>query len=350
MPRAPHQREPGYEDLFDFSTVAYDCFRSADRRSVIIITAPTYELQPIVLQTIAMGFGVEPTRLASRRMKLQEQIRVRTDKAIASFNSPLFGRRTLMVQPNRSSLFAKKRVLLTKSKNNELAWIRDWVHFYAAKHKTDAVLFYENASTKYDIAEVERTIAGVPGIDTVAVVEWPFKYGPPSGPQGIWDSNFSDMAILEHARHRFLPLAHSVICTDIDELIITADGSSLHDNAARSQTGYLEYVGHWVENAAAELPDIPRHRDFFYRAMQPEKPVEPKYTVVPARCPDHAQWMVHAVTDMTADAELSSLASLRHFKGISTNWRMQRKTGELPDLTTHHVDDELVEWMRIFEP
>src|SRR5262245_3218073 len=83
MPRAPHQREPTYEQDYDFDTVAYDCFRATDRRYVVIIAAPLWDFRPVVLQTIANGFGVPAARVASRRLKLHEQIRVRTDRAVA---------------------------------------------------------------------------------------------------------------------------------------------------------------------------------------------------------------------------------------------------------------------------
>ena len=122
----------------------------------------------------------------------------------------MFRQAEIAVRQNHCDLFRDRKVLLTLSKNNELYWIGDWVRFFARRHGCDAVLFYDNSSTKYDVSEVYETIASIPRIEVVVVVNWPYKYGPQGtdrdvGPQkSPWDLAYSQPGVLEHARHRFL--------------------------------------------------------------------------------------------------------------------------------------------------
>ena len=162
--------------------------------------------------------------------------------------------------------------MLTLSKNNELYWIGDWVRFFARRHGCDAVLFYDNSSTKYDLSEVYETIASIPRIEVVVVVNWPYKYGPQGterdiGPQKLpWDSAYSQPGVLEHARHRFLDRAQAVVNADVDELVLTKDKVSLFELVSHSDTGYLRYPGYWIESATKSTQRHPRHFDFCYRS------------------------------------------------------------------------------------
>ena len=75
-------------------------------------------------------------------------------------------------------MFSGLNVLLTLSKDNEIRWIRDWVTFFARRHECDAVLLYDNASTRYGSVDIYTAISSVPGIKACVVVHWPYKYGP----------------------------------------------------------------------------------------------------------------------------------------------------------------------------
>ena len=346
QPRPQHLRQETYESEFDFCTIFYDCFRSINRRYVILIGPPLFNLASHVVPRIVSAFNITKPSLGTLRpLKLHDQIWLRTETARAVLAPGLFRQDVIQVQPNRSRQFERRKVLLTKSKDNDLVWIKDWVHFFAANHGTNAVLLYDNASTNYEPGKVQEVISKVEGIDVACVVEWPFKFGPQGGPHDIWDSDFCQYAILEHARHRFLASAESVISADIDELVITEDGGSLHDLVRGSRTGYLEYRGHWIENASLAKDAIRRHAHFIFRSAVSDAPAEPKWTVMPQRCSAESQWAIHYVTGMEPDARSSSV-STRHFKAINTNWRMQRWCSEEPDERTHVIDQELVKWMR----
>jgi hypothetical protein len=250
-------------------------------------------------------------------------------------------------------VFRDRKVLLTQSRNNELQWIHDWVHFFARKHGCDAVLLYDNASTNYDADCLQNVILSIPGIEIGLVVRWPYKYGPPGSerhhPIKIpWDSNYSQIGVLQHARHRFLSHAQAVVNADVDELVITRDKSSVFDLVTGSDTGYLRYTGRWIEGVTESASETCRHLDFFYRDAAPSEPLMPKWAVAPRRCPDQARWLPHKVENMKPD-RVSASVTYRHFRAISTSWKYSRGSIEPPNDVQHVKDEDLIEWMEVLK-
>src|SRR5690606_8950495 len=137
------------------------------------------------------------------------------------------------------------------SQNNDLRWIADWVHFYARLHGADGVLVYDNASSAYSLADLQATLddavskAGAAGGNFPALaVAWPFPYGPQGGMAGAvngvetdWDSDFCQTGSLQHARHRFLRQARSVLNVDVDELVLGTGGRSVFEATEQSRSG-----------------------------------------------------------------------------------------------------------------
>jgi hypothetical protein len=345
-PRPLELRPPDYEAQFDFHTIFYDCFLSADGRQTVLLGPPLFNLQDLIYGVLRDSIP----RAANADVHKQDRLVQAWLPGGVSLKLPPgpFRQSRVVAQPNFCQVFAGKKVLLTKSKNNELVWIRDWAYFFAAKHGCDAVLLYDNGSTKYASEDIRETIAGVPGIDAVVVVDWPYKFGPPGA--AIWDSDFCQYGILEHARHRFLALAAGVVSADIDELIITQDGSSIFDYLERSKNGYLKYAGEWIESATPALGEPRRHRDYVFRSRSGE-PVAAKWSVIPSRCPPppRGQWRVHEIGGMAYDLDLAYQILIRHFRAISTSWKYERAGFETPDPARHIFDEELAKWMRIFQ-
>jgi len=119
---------------------------------------------------------------------------------------------------------------------------------------------------------------------------------PEGGDQVIWDSDYAEYGVLEHARHRFLSTARAVVSLDIDELVLTKDGSSIFDIVQRSDTGHVRFDGRWIENATSTEPDPARRRHKHYFYYDEDEPLaQHKWAVVPARCPTAAQWRIHDV-------------------------------------------------------
>jgi hypothetical protein len=351
MPRPDHLRQPDYEDKYDFSTVFYDCFKSVNGDWCVFVGPPLRNLEPVVLPELLAAFqGPAPADVSLRHLFCCDQLWIRTDESYALLPHCTFRQAQISVQPGYWDLFDGRKVLLTKSKDNELRWIRDWVRFFASKHGSDAVLFYDNGSTSYDISEIRETITSIPGIEVALVVRWPFKFGPVGsetvhGPQGLpWDSDYSQYGILEHARHRFLGSAEAVVNADVDELVLTKQKDSVFELLSRSETGYLRYPGYWIESATESTNKKRRHFDFTYRLVRETEVSDPKWTVAPHRCSQNSQWGVHDVWGMQPDA-LSCEVSFRHFRAISTSWKYPRAELKQPNKQDYALDEELATWI-----
>jgi len=364
-PRRSARQQSDYKGSFDFYTIFYDTFRSRDGDWIVMVGPPLAKLAPVTVPTLMRAFAVEPLRVAQRvaralgverglPMQLRAldrhaQLWLKSDRARAMLPPRLFKQTYLEVQPNEQALFRGKNVVVTMSRDNELVWIRDWARFHAKLHGCNAVLFYDNASTRYKTVDIQETLDSVDGIDTALVIRWPFKMGPGGGEHSVWDSDYGQYGVLEHARRRFLSTADAVISIDIDELILTNNGSSIFDIMRGSDTGYVRFAGRWIENATAVAPDPAsrRHKHYFYFREGP--PALPKWAVVPARCPHAAQWRAHDIIGMEPDSRASAAVTLRHFRAISTNWKSERWRPEALNPALHRMDEELASRLRLFD-
>ena len=175
VPRPRHLRQPGYEQEFDASTILYDLFWSPGGGHVVGIGPPLANLADALVPMLRRGFrGGIFSHLEQRNLERCWEAWIRRCRARPTFPAGIFKQTELTIQPNHQETFRGKKVALTKSRDNQLVWIRDWAYFLAKAHGCDAVLFYDNASTNASPAEIQRTIASVPGIDTAVVVSWPY--------------------------------------------------------------------------------------------------------------------------------------------------------------------------------
>ena len=348
--RPPAYREPGFNDVYDFTTVFCDVFWSADGCSIFVLGPPLLNLE----QELELSFASEPGghRCGHKIQHLDRVDRIEvaappgTEKLIVK---TCLGDRVLAPQPNLLDVFRDKRVILTINKDNDLAWIRDWARFHRHHHGCDAVLLYDNGSTRYSADQLQAALSGIEGIDAVAVIDWPFPWG---AMDAASDSKFCQMVMFEHARLRCLSGAKSVLQGDVDELVLTTTGESAFELAERSAGGYLRYRGLWVEavtgNAAKDRDGNGgpvRHRNFSYVRHDVDKAAA-KWICYPGKQRRGVQWSPHLVRGAglhpsTRDAELASRISLRHFKAINNGWRIDRSKPIAYDPKLHHLDKSL---------
>ncbi len=338
------QREPTYDQEFDALTIFYDIFKSVDGRWVVLLGPSLGNLMIPTMAAVGTAFGVPVSAFEVRNRDRNDQIWVPSDAADVVFKSLVPGK--VEIQPNHSDWFAGKRVAFTLSKDNDLHWIKDWAYFHARRHGCNAVLFYDNESSRYAKEEIYETLSSISSLDTVAVVGWPYKYGPQGRARKDWDSDYCQYGMLEHARHRFLMRAAACLNCDVDELVVTRDGSSVFDRVLKSRTGYIYYEGLWIENLRSESPESARrHVQFRFRQADPEMLLH-KWAVVPERSPKHAQWRVHNVRGMRSDESFTSGVLYRHFRAINTDWKESRSAST--PATQYQLDNELVEAMKVF--
>lgn len=328
--RPPVLRHPDFEDKYDFHTVFYDCFWTADGKSLKLIGPALMNLaEELKPRFYAMPSGEELKPVALSRVFISEQT-MRAPRSLQCLRiESAAGTSYVVPQPNLSSLFAGRRVVMTLSQNNELEWIRDWIVWHQRMHGCDAALVYDNNSTFYDVSDLKGCLASIPGITGVAV-NWPFRYGPFDGrlplTYDLWEGHFCQFGMLEHARYRFLATARSALNLDVDELVMCPDKKSIFKLTETSPRGHLKFSGKWVEAHRSSRTDAakkPLHRDFWHRKAGRTQGCENKYSVVPSRIPDTAQFAVHDIFGY-ADSKLPDGVEIRHFKALNTNWAVDR--------------------------
>src|SRR4029077_5895320 len=167
---------PGFEEQFDGSTLFYDVVSVEDH--LLFIGPPLWNLRPTFNRGTINDRPVEFSthRHMTRSRSCDVWIRPASKAAVRlKFE---FGSYEVRPQASAHGLYKDRRVLFTLSSNNELTWIVDWIHFHVRHHGADAVLLYDNASTKYDGDQLEKSLREAFPRLVINVVEWPYKYGP----------------------------------------------------------------------------------------------------------------------------------------------------------------------------
>lgn len=327
---------PGVENLFDATTLFYDVFRDGHR--LVLVGPPLRNLGPVVEHgRIRLEGNLTRHRLRTTKKDQLQLTTLRAEPGVREFSleiePPL---PPVAVQAADTAALRGRKVLFTKSRDNELTWIADWADYHVRAHGADAVLIYDNASSLYTPEQLLARLRAVPGIEAAIVVPWPYKFGY-HGPK--FDADYSEHAIIEHGRRRFLAEAAGILQIDIDELVVSASGQSVFDLAARSRSGAVSFTGVWIENVGvAHRPPL-RHRDFRYAG---ETLFKTKWAAVPYRLPDGVQMTVHSF-EHGFNPDTADDLCYRHFRAISTNWKYARDASVPFDPARHHVDEA---WVR----
>ncbi|MEL6678106.1 MAG: hypothetical protein AAFQ51_05320 [Pseudomonadota bacterium] len=212
---------------------------------------------------------------------------------------------------------------VTLSRNNDLAWIRDWVRFHVRQHGLEAMLFFDNGSDLYGLEDIEDVLAGVRGLKTFRVVSAPHPFGPMGRKPHAFRSNFLQPALLNLARIRFLSRAKAVLQADIDELFVPKNDQTVFDAALASPFGYALFDGSW-RYAPRIAGDRPRHADHVFHDPQSARP-ETKYCIRPKSLFGHIHWEVHGVVKgFMKKRFIHPGIRYLHCAQISTNWKAVR--------------------------
>ena len=355
-PRPAADRELGYEDRYDSETMFFDVFFSEDGRQIIAPCPPALNCDSSVASaswTLGHGPTAIPLDMRPDHRKRVYRATLPETESAPSITLAVAGRTQMIpVQPSGCSQFADRKVLYTLSKDNPLNWIRDWATFYVRIHGVDAVLFYDNGSTAYNLEDVRNALAQVEGLKTFAVQSWTFPYGSGEGPNGEWDSNYCQNGAFAHARWRYCATARAFINADIDEMVVCDDGRSVLDHLEESNLPCLTYAGRWVTALRARLgSDRPftshknnaglSHADCLYYRSSP--PYPNKWVVAPQMCDQDSLWGTHEVKGLEAAVLASDQTApmvddimFRHCRQISTNFKYDRS--RLPTYDSHRYE------------
>jgi len=318
-PRPLHLRQPGYEDAFDSTSVSYDVFRCGN---AVFLSGPPLLNLADVMRSATWSVDGRPCgepELSDWDRSPRSWLHHRGGGLLTS-RTPYFTGET-EIGESYCDMFANRYCIVALSKNNRLEWIQEWLTFHHRQHGVTGAVIYDNASTDYGLDDLREAIEAVDGIEAAVVVSWPFKFGPEPGPGG-WDSRYIQISALENARWRYLRTAGGVINADPDELVLTEDGRSVFAHAAASKSGVVRYHGRWIEMATTRRLSPDRGRRFIeYSHYDPtEEPTTAKWTLIPERVPNAAQWLLHTVAGSEPPQQTEAVMH-RHFKGINTNWR-----------------------------
>ena len=346
--RAPDLRHGDFWERYDATTVIFDLFRTQDPEMLLAICPPLHNLE----QDLALRFRAEPsgkpcsftrqTRVNGDRLWIR--VPKGTERLVAETS---IGEIPLIPGPDMTDVFRDLRVAFTLSKDNDLVWIRDWAAYNARVHGVDAVVVYDNGSTRYGRADIESALATVPELALFSVIDWPFRYGPADYRRdltvGMADCDYCQVGALEHAARRMFSQAAAVINTDIDELIYAVDDIDLFDALRDSETGYLSIHGHWVEAVPDVLAPTRRHAAYSQCVRQETPAVQStKWVVDPRRLHPDAFWNIHLVYG--ADCDRGSVNfRFGHYRAISTNWDLHDYKTDGTLRTEARPDNELQE-------
>lgn len=338
-PPRPHgQRQPGYNEAFDYHTLFFDCFR-LDDGTVRFMGPPPFNLKPVLAQAelkpggddrTTRPFNAAAIRCISRVLTIDVEMQTdagRCDLVLPS-GSEIYD---VNISPSGTRLFEGRHVLMTMIKYDHLDWLRQWVEFYVRAHGVDAVLIYNNDAPDYSSSDIAATLEGITGLEAVGVVDWFFPYGPGAGASGRWDSAYAQVGAMEHARFRFLQRARSMINADVDELAFChREGETLTALTAAAAGGYLCYPACWAtaeRGGQYALPAVERRfRDSYF--INPDRTfIAGKWSLVPAMIPATHELGVHQVRGLEPDTSTSDRVSLRHMPEFNTGWKVRRKVG-----------------------
>jgi hypothetical protein len=368
MPLTPpsNQSEQFRRD-FDYRTFIYDCAWDRERSEAVFLAPQFNNLRAYAERTrflASPGWQVSPHSIT--KFDRHDQVRVRVPpESRRVYVANALGMQVFDLDTSDLGFFEGRRVLLTTSKNNEIVWLRDWIAYHQALHGADAVLLFDNASDRYRIEELLTALSGIVGIARLGIVSWPFPWGgyPPDDREDAWEDH-CQYGALETAHWRFLQRARSVVNCDVDELIMPLkSGLGLFEAAETAPAGIVHSIGSWSTLVSDDtLPaslgrvGIVTHGDFRVTMRRdPEASDVLKWAAVPAK--QRGQWLVHRIAapgydDATAGlgAPPEPVATHRHLRQLSTNWRYDRSRIEVYDPAIHYVDDELKQALERLAP
>ncbi|SDK69591.1 capsule biosynthesis protein CapZ [Streptomyces indicus] len=325
-PRDPADRQADYLEKYDSRTLFYDAFRHGE--DVWLSGPPLNNLREELEKADWRVDGVDVRGSVS----LSDWGRTQRSRIVGAGSGRHLSldlgdeKFSAVIAPDDSELFAGQRTIITKSKDNDLVWIKDFLHYYHIVHGVTGVVFYDNNSTKYSPRDVADAISSVDGITTAVIVAWNYPWGPNAGPNNVWDSDYCQYSLMEHGRFRYLSRAAGVINADIDELVLTNDARPVFDHVAESEVGAVTYAGHWIAKATPEPMNPARQRRFVDYRHRSKGTTTVKWTVLPHMLdPRTTQWRVHSVVG--AGSERSEEIHHRHYQGVNNGWKYNRSEG-----------------------
>jgi len=168
-------------------------------------------------------------------------------------------------QENGKSLLT----LVTMQKDNPLRLIRDWTRWHKRLHGVGQLILYDNGSKDYGYDELADALYEE-DLQSV-LVNWDFPYtwdghawDCQDSRKGLW-APWPQMGALNHCYLKFGRCGW-LLNLDIDEYLVSEDGTSLQDYTRQTPRHYLGLAERRVQGIGPEKPLAERSfRDFLWR-------------------------------------------------------------------------------------
>lgn len=334
LPKQPHRpRDEKFLSTFDFTTLYYDCFWDQNAKDILCIGPTPTNLKPhyrkAVYRAMPSGKQVKAKHYFSLTVMTTHLKDVPSDTTAIEMH--FAGERHLMqVQSNKCDIFARENLMFTLSKNNDLKWIDFWADYHVRKQNVSTIILFDNGSDQYEIDDLLEKLAGVKGLKKAVVVSMPYPYCAKDEILKVnpyW-AHFLQIALMSIVLRRFGMSANAILNLDIDELANSNGAADVFHLAERSSLGILAMKGIWVEPIAENA--YGDHRDFCVVAQDEKKSfcTAGKWAIDPKR-----KWFkklkvfpyMHWIENR---AQLGRRyvegVHFWHFKGINTNWKLNR--------------------------
>lgn len=347
LPRAPKRpRSRAFRDQFEHRALFYDCFWHHDGNDVLLVGPPPLNLQPHyeAARYCAIPSGIV---LLAKYFPSRSSMSTRltgvpsgTTHIILNFAGE---DHEIAVQPSLVKQLAGSRMLFTMNKDNDLGWIADWAHYHATIHQADTIVLFDNGSARYGLDELEKTLAGIPGLRNIVLISWPYRFGHRDNrvfAHHYW-AHFLQISSMNVVLRRMGMAARAILNCDIDELVAPLTDSHVFELALNSHKGLAALEGQWVEsvidrqgNGSSTTADY-RHGDFSYIRRDPTSRLCPKkWALDPKR-----DWVKgldvfpywHRIMG-APDRKITEkpVGGFWHFHGINTGWKQTRQHAKLP--------------------
>lgn len=287
-------RAPDFEEKYDYNTFTYDAIADHEKKIITLICPKLYNFGNLVYNGI-FRTEQEKLRISSvKKLNRYDEIRLKYNihSGIIHFKYKDL-ERTAHISSTEHSLFHGKNCVVTKSKNNSLTWIRDWVNFHIDHHGLEGLVLFDNNSDRYSINDLHHCLSSACGLKMFVIVPAPFRFGTFYRKKYVHRAKFLQVALLNIARLRFLAEANAVLSVDIDELVAPIDGSNIFEETKKSFLGYTLFSGYWRHAALASNAEV-RHADHIYQTKS-DRCQATKYCIDPKGPLAFRSWDIHGI-------------------------------------------------------
>jgi hypothetical protein len=317
---------------YDYDTLIYNVFLSYDNKSLVIIGPPLFNLYEEFFPMHFKGFGLN--------LKIQKN----RDKGFLFEEHPFFFKVTIPLKNidiqkmNKVTFIFKNReiinlevpinnykcgarILVTKQKNNNLQWIKDWITHYQKRYNVSNIIIFDNNSDNTEqLCDVLTNKNG----NKLDIIPYKYNFGVPQ--QHL--TSFFQNTILEVAKLQFCRNGVIFFNFDIDELLQIIP--SKLNTLIETNKGIINYnfrewrVPMTIDNKQNQEYSF---KDFKYKNKKPsEHGYATKYV---ATIDNKTSLNIHFATTKKKKTYLDDC--FFHFNGINTNWKHNRSNLNKPE-------------------